>query len=192
MKKTRIFLLGLLCFDLLCTKALAEGLPPNISIEIEFRESGRSAAGVKGLGGTYHVSTSNYTKEQIVVTDGLSASIRVGQDVPFVNFYRDYLYNNGYIETREIVFKEVGTSLKVTPKIKGDFIEIELTPEISAVIDKENKIIDIKKLSTTVMVADGQSISIGGLIQDKDFSGMFFKSGQSSELDVILTARIMR
>jgi type II secretory pathway component GspD/PulD (secretin) len=138
------------------------------------------------------MDTSSYTKEHIVVTDGLSASIRVGEDVPFINYYVEYLYGNGYIETREVTFKEVGTSLRVTPKIRGNFIEVELTPEISAVIDRKKKIIDVKKLSTTVMAADGQSISIGGLIQDKDFSGMFFKSGKSSSLDIILTPRIMR
>jgi len=192
MKKARIFLLSLLCFNLVCAKALAEDLPPNISIKVEFRESGRSAGVVNGLGETYQSKTSNYTEEQIVVTDGLSASIRVGQDVPFVDFYRDYLYNNGYVETKGIVYKEIGTSLKVTPKIKGDLIEIELTPEISALIDKESKVIDIKKLSTTVMAADGESISIGEFIQDKYFSGTFFKSGRSSKLDIILTPRIMR
>jgi len=192
MKKAGIFLSGLLFFALLCAKALGEGLPPNISIEVEFRESGRKSGGVKGLGETYSVNTSNYTKEHIVVTDGFSASIRVGEDVPFVNYYVNYLFRNGYIETREIVFKEVGTSLKVTPKIRGSVIEIELTPEISAVIDRKKKIIDIKRLSTTVMAADGRSVSIGGLVKDKDFSGMFFKSRQSSNLDIILTPRIMR
>ena len=185
----RMFLSGLLCFSLLCFKAVAEDIPPNISIEVEFRESGISTGGVNG---GYYNDTSNYTKMQVVVTDGLSGSIRVGQDVPFVNYYRDYLYNNGYIQTREVAFKEVGTSLKVTPKIRGSVIEIELTPEISAVVDKEGKIIDIEKLSTTVMVADGQSISIGGLIQDKDFSETFFRSGQSSRLDIVLTPRIMK
>jgi len=192
MRKARVFLLGLLCFNLLCAKAIAEDLPPNISIEVEFRESGRSAGGIQGLGQTYSTDTSNYTKETIVVSDGLSAYIRVGQDVPFVNFYRDYLYENGYIQTREIVFKEVGTSLKVTPKIRGSVIEIELTPEISAVIDQENKVIDVKKLSTTVMAYDGQPVSIGSLIQDKDFSGTFFRFNKSSELDIILTPRIMK
>ncbi len=192
MKKASIFLSDLLFFTLLCATALGEGLPPNISIEVEFKESARKTGGVKGLGETYSVRTSEYTKQHIVVTDGLSASIRVGEDVPFVNYYVDYLFKNGYIETREIVFKEVGTSLKVTPKIRGSVIEITLTPEISAVIDQKKKIIDVKRLSTTVMAADGQSISIGGLIKDKDFSGMFFKSSQSSNLDIILTPRIMR
>ena len=192
MKKAGIFLFGLLFFILQCAAAIAEGLPPNISIEVEFKEFGRKAGGIKGLGETYSVNTSSYTKQHIVVTDGLSASIRVGQDVPFVDYYVDYLFDNGYIETREVAWKEVGTSLKVTPKIRGGVIEIELTPEISAVIDRKKKIIDVKTLSTTVMAADGQSISIGGLIQDKDFSGMFFKSGKSSSLDIILTPRIMR
>ena len=189
MKKTGIFLLFV---ALLCSEATAEGLPPNISIEVEFKEIGRKTGGPRGLGSVYTTDTSSYTKEHIVVTDGLSAFIRVGEDMPFINYYVDYLYNNGYIETREVTFKEVGTSLRVTPKIRGNVIEVELTPEISAVIDQKKKIIDIKRLSTTVMAADGQSISIGGLIQDKDFSGMFFKSGKSSSLDIILTPRIMR
>ncbi|MBU4376605.1 MAG: type II and III secretion system protein [Candidatus Omnitrophica bacterium] len=182
----------LLFFILLCRPAFAEGLPPNISIEVEFKEFSRKDAGVKGLGETYSVNTSNYTKQHIVVTDGLSASIRVGKDVPFVDYYVDYLFDNGYIETREVVWKEVGTSLRVTPKIRGGVIEIELTPEISAVIDRKKKIIDVKTLSTTVMAADGQPVSIGGLIQDKDFSGMFFRSGKSSSLDIILTPRIIK
>lgn len=187
-----IKLFWLLFSVLLPGMAIAEGLPPNISIEVEFKEFGRKDSGIRGLSETYSVNTSNYTKQHIVVTDGLSASIRVGEDVPFIDYYTDYLFDNGYIETREVVWKEVGTSLRVTPKIRGGVIEIELTPEISAVIDREKKIIDVKKLSTTVMAADGQSISIGGLIQDKDFSGMFFKSGKSSSLDIILTPRIMR
>ncbi|MDD5681219.1 MAG: hypothetical protein PHI59_08290 [Candidatus Omnitrophica bacterium] len=192
--KNTSFITGqiILFFVLLCGAASAEDFPPNISIEVEFKEFGKKSGGIKGLGETYSVNTSNYTKQHIVVTDGLSASIRVGEDVPFVDYYVDYLFHNGYIETREVVWKKVGTSLKVTPKIRGGVIEVELTPEISAVIDKRERIIDVKKLSTTVMAADGQSISIGGLIQDKDFSGMFFKSGKSSSLDIILTPRIMR
>jgi hypothetical protein len=190
--KMKICRMATIFFVLLCRAAFAEGLPPNISIEVEFKEFGRKAGGIKGLGETYRINTSDYIKQHIVVTDGLSASIRVGEDVPFVDYYVDYLYRYGYIETKEVVWKEVGTSLKVTPKIRGEVIEIELTPEISAVIDQKKKIIDVKRLSTTVMSVDGQSISIGGLIKDKDFSGMFFKSGKSSTLDIILTPRIMR
>lgn len=188
-----IILIIALSFLFLSQKySLSEDLPPNISIEVEFKESARSTSWIRGFGPEYSQSKSSYTKERIVVTDGFSASIRVGEDVPFVNYYVDYLYNNGYIETKEIIFKEVGTSLKVTPKIKGSVIEIELTPEISVMIDKNKKIIDVKKLSTVVLASDGQSISIGGLIQDKDFSGMFLKSGESSNLDITLTPRIMK
>src|SRR3989338_3093618 len=118
MNKIIIFFAGLLLF-LICAKVFAEGPPPNISIEVEFKEFGRKASGIKGLGETYSITASDYTKQHIVVTDGLSASIRVGEDVPFVDYYVDYLYRYGYVETREVTWKEVGTSLKVTPKIRG-------------------------------------------------------------------------
>lgn len=192
MKKTAIILSGLLFLSCAHGQTAPDYIPPNISIEVEFKETGRKVSGIKGLERIYSKDMSSYTKQHIVVSDGLTAVLRVGQDVPFVNFYRTYLYRRGYIETMDIAFKEVGTSLTVTPKIRGGLIEIELTPRISCITNEYTKAIDIKELSTTVMAPDGQSISIGGLIGDEEFSGIFFKSGESSNLEIILTPRIMR
>ncbi len=173
-----------------CMPAFA--LPRNISIEVEFKQSGGAVQYSKNHIVIRNQTSSKYTKQYVVVTDGLTASIRVGQDVPFATYYIEYLYRHGYIISKDITFKKVGTSLKVTPKIRGNLIEVQLVPEISAVIDKKKQVIDIKSLSTTVMAVDGQPISIGGLIQDRDFSGTFFKSSESSGLDIILTPRIMK
>ncbi|MDD5644673.1 MAG: hypothetical protein PHO00_04420 [bacterium] len=188
MVKIKYFIYLLFAFS--CAPAFA--LPRNISIEVEFKQSGEGVQYSKNKIVVRNQTSSNYTKQYVMVTDGLTASIRVGQDVPFADYYIDYFYRYGYIVSKDITFKKVGTSLKVTPKIKGSLIEIELVPEISAVIDKKKQVIDVKTLSTTVMAVDGQPISIGGLIQDKDFSGTFFKSSRSSSLDIVLTPRIMK
>jgi type II secretory pathway component GspD/PulD (secretin) len=90
----------------------------------------------------------------------------------------------------EVVFKKVGTKLAVTPKIRGDYIEVSLTPQISYLSEGRRDVISIKELATTVMVANGQSINIGGLIKDEEFSEYFFKTDTASKLDIILTPRI--
>ncbi|MCK9554420.1 type II and III secretion system protein [bacterium] len=188
MRKIKFLIYLFLVFS--CVSAYA--LPRNISIEVEFKESGGGVQYSKNKIVVRNQTSSKYSKQFVVVSDGLTATIRVGEDVPFATYYIDYFYRYGYIVSKDITFKKVGTSLKVTPKIKGNYIEIELVPEISAVIDRKKQIIDVKSLSTTVIAVDGQSISIGGLIQDKDFSGTFFKSSKSSSLDIILTPRIMK
>jgi len=107
-----------------------------------------------------------------------------------VDYYASYLVDNGYMETVGIVFREVGTSLEVTPRIRGRFIEVSLTPQISYVSDEVTGAIAIQELSTTVLAADGQPVSIGGLIRDREFAGRFFKGKAASHLDITLTPRI--
>lgn len=165
-----------------------EKLPRNVRVEVEFKEYGETEKGI--FGATWQERRdSEYTKQFIVVSDGLSASIFVGQTVPYVSYYRMYLYDGGYIE-KDITIKEVGTKLKVTPRIMGDLVEITLTPQISYISDKERGTIDIKTLTTAVIARDGQSISIGGLQKDAEFERYFFKSSSQSNLNIILTPHI--
>ena len=192
MKKYKIILISLFFCVFAYGQIFSQDFPANISIEVEFKEAKHGEIGLKGLGRVQRRHKSSYTKQFIVVSDGLTGSIRVGQDVPFINYYINYLRHHGYIVSEETIFKEVGTSLKVTPKIRGRLIEIQLVPAISAITDEKKQIIDIKELSTSVMVADGQSISIGGLIKDEEFSGIFLKSSESESFDVILTPRIRK
>ncbi len=165
-------------------------LPRNISIEVEFKETGFRTRSIKGLSPYQRVKDSQYTKQHIVVSDGLTATIRVGEDVPYMEYYTRYLINGGYVETVETVFREVGTRMTVTPRIRGNYIEISLTPQISYISEGERGVIDVKELTTTVLAVDGQSISIGGLFKDNDFTDHFFKTKSSSNLNIILTPHI--
>lgn len=160
----------------------------NVRIDVEFKEVAETQKGI--LSGTIRDSrTTGYTKQFIVVSEGLPASIFIGENMPYITYYREYLLNGGYIE-REVVFREVGTKLKVIPRIIGDSVEITLTPQISYVSDKKRGTIDLKTLTTTVIVKDGQSLSIGGLQKDAEFERYFLKSSSESNLDIILTPHI--
>ena len=165
-------------------------LPRNITIEVEFKETGTKTKRLGGFAPYQTRRTSQYTKQFLTITDGLTGTIRVGEDVPYREYYTRYLIDHGYVETVEITFKEIGTKLVVTPKIRGNYIEISLTPQISYMSGKRKDVINIKELTTTVIAMDGQSISIGGLLKDKEFKDFFFKTKTASNLNIILTPHI--
>ncbi|MBL7071460.1 MAG: hypothetical protein ISS26_04745 [Candidatus Omnitrophica bacterium] len=166
------------------------GLPNNIAIEVEFKETGSRAVKAGPLGPFENRRSSEYIKQFIVVSDGMTGSIRVGEDVPFIEYYSRYLLHHGYIESYETVFKEIGTKLMVTPKIRGNSIEVSLTPQISYLSGGRRNAISVTELTTSVIIPNGQSMSIGGLIKDEDFKSYFFKTKTASSLDIILTPRI--
>ena len=173
-----------------CQEEALSQMPRNIHIEVEFNGEGVQKKAVRGLGQYEKTVSSQYTKQSIVVSDGLTGSIRVGEDVPYVEYYSRYLAGKGYTEMQGIVFKEVGTKLVVNPKIRGDYIEISVTPQISYVSEDTSGTIDIKEVTTTVFAVDGQPISIGGLFKDEEFSNYFFKTKTKSNLDIILTPHV--
>jgi len=196
MKKIYLYILAITIsvssFGIMACAGMAPTLlSKNVFIEVEFKEIGGKKVKLGGLGPYQTQSSSRYVKQSLLVSDGLTGSIRVGEDIPYVEYYKRYLFKHGYAETIvETAFKEVGTKLVVTPKIRGDYIEITLTPQISYLSKGRKDVIDIRELTTSVIVANGQSISIGGLISDEEFSEYFFKTGEKSNLDIILTPRI--
>jgi hypothetical protein len=160
----------------------------NIRIEVEFREEGQTHAGIDNISRIRTATTRKSSRQFILVQDGSEATIRVGRDVPYVSFYRAFLYDYGLIESAEISFAEVGTSLKVRPDIMGQFIQVWLTPQISYVADDERFVVEVQELSTSVTVLPGQPVTVGGLIRDQEFENFFLKNEGGSRLQIILTA----
>ncbi len=113
--------------------------------------------------------------------------------------------------TQQIQFLEVGTSLTLTPSVTKDgFIKMKVAPKVS-----EGQVVnDLPQENTTetaneVMVRDGQTIVIGGLMKNKEvqtdigvplimnipFLGAFFRKTQVSlektELLIFITPHIL-
>ena len=108
----------------------------------------------------------------ILVSDNREARIQVGKQVPILT---SETYGSGTIAPqRTIQYKDIGTILKVKPRInEGGLVSIELNQEISdydkiKLYANEDQIIIIKNdVSTSLVVQDGQTIIIGGLIREK-------------------------
>ncbi len=111
----------------------------------------------------------------IVTLDNQEAEIVVGQNVPFVTgeYTASSSTNGSAIANpfRTIERKDVGITLKVKPQInEGDSITMEIQQEVSNISGSSTGAVDLvtnkRSLNTTVQLADGELLVLGGLIDD--------------------------
>ncbi|MFQ5637221.1 MAG: secretin N-terminal domain-containing protein [bacterium] len=119
--------------------------------------------------------TNLLSNPRITCLDGQEAYITVGSTVPYktIDTRED---QGGTLRTFEkVVMVEVGVKLRVTPHINDDgFITMKIKPEVSEVTSFIDNIPVIEKSEseTTVIVKDGVTIIIGGLIKDQDIQNV--------------------
>ena len=113
------------------------------------------------------------SRPSILARNNQPATITVGQSVPLINSVR---YDNFGNAINSVSYQDVGVILKVTPFITADgMIEMMVSPQISS-IDQTTSVpisanvnapvIDIRSADTVAVTGDGQTVIIGGLIQD--------------------------
>jgi len=115
-------------------------------------------------------NTNVLSNPRIVVIDNNEANLLVGSSEPYLVTYID---NESKTQTEETKFIDVGVKLKVTPKIsEDDFVTLKIHPEVSSarrVTEVNNSLaVDTTQADTTVVVKDGKTIVLGGLIKDTD------------------------
>jgi len=107
----------------------------------------------------------------LVTMDNQEAEIVVGQNVPFVTGQQLSSSNNNPFQTIER--QDIGISLKVKPQInEGNNIKMDIEQEVSdvsntAVTGASDITTNTRKIKTTVLVEDGQTLVLGGLIDDQ-------------------------
>ena len=96
----------------------------------------------------------------------------VGQAVPVNN--GTTTSGNGFA-TENITYRDVGIVLKITPQINEDgYINLEIEQSLSSVEESNttgvagNPTFVNQEITTTVVVSDQTTITLGGLIQDED------------------------
>ncbi len=113
------------------------------------------------------------SRPSILTRNNQQATITVGQSVPIITGTILPTANSGPINT--ITYQNVGVILKVTPFITSDGqVEMILAPQISALSDQTVNIsvgvnvpvIDIRSADTVVVTPNGQTVIIGGLMQN--------------------------
>lgn len=105
---------------------------------------------------------------RVVVIDGQEASILVGSSEPYIVATTDPITK---LLVEEVKFVDVGIKLKVTPQIGDDnYVTMKIHPEVSTarrVAEVKNSVAkDTTEADTTMMVKNGETIILGGLIKD--------------------------
>jgi len=99
-----------------------------------------------------------------LVLDGGESILTVATRVPQsqIGYFHHYALGLGYIE-RQIVFDDVGTSLRVHAASLADGqIRLRLTPRISYFSGERPGAIDFTEATAELIVPNGQPVSLGG------------------------------
>ena len=193
--------------------------PRNVRINVQFlgagsgREAGASLGGGvivhDGAGGTRtdvrlepeaHRRTTNTTDNTIqtlLVASGRSANLRVGHSVPFIAWFRQYGVRSGYWQSEsQVQWQEVGSFLAVEPTIIGDgpSVRIRLTPTLSGQVDGKPYEVRFTQVASEVTVDSGQTVRLGGLVQNHEFYSKFLigldSRGTQGRIDILRTPEI--
>lgn len=156
------------------------------------------------------------SEPNLLVLDGREASMLVGGEIPIPIAQSG---STGVTAAITVQYKEFGVRLKILPEITSEnTIQLHVMPEVSS-LDFANAVVvsgfqipalRSRKAETTVNIKDGQSLIIGGLLQndtaklvkkipllgDLPIIGELFKSrsflNNESELVIIVTPQIVR
>jgi general secretion pathway protein D len=108
----------------------------------------------------------------ILVTDNREARIQVGQQVPIVTS-TSYDTTVTSSRTSTIQYKDIGIILKVTPQVnESGLVTLDLAQEVSTYstielgTNETTIILNKAEATTNVVVKDGETIVIGGLIRE--------------------------
>jgi type II secretory pathway component GspD/PulD (secretin) len=117
----------------------------------------------------------------ILVSDNREARIQVGQQVPITT--SETYAQAGVVPQRIVQYKDIGIILKVKPRVnEGGLVALEVGQEVSTFstiplgnVGETQIIINKTEATTNLVVQDGQTIVIGGLIREdtsKSLSGI--------------------
>jgi general secretion pathway protein D len=110
----------------------------------------------------------------LLTLDNAEAEIIVGQNVPFVTgSYATTGSTTTVNPFQTVERKDVGLTLKIKPQIsEGGLVKLDIFQEVSTVVPTTTSgaadiVTNKRSLQTTVSVDDGNTIVLGGLIEDK-------------------------
>ncbi|MEM1355152.1 MAG: type II secretion system secretin GspD [Planctomycetota bacterium] len=113
------------------------------------------------------------SRPYLLTADNQEASITVGQEVPFVTNSRITDEGN---TVNTIEYREIGIILSVTPQINSEgLVVLDLRQELSNLTDRtipisdefNGVVINQRNVETQVAVGNGQTVVIGGLMEDQ-------------------------
>lgn len=108
---------------------------------------------------------------RLMCTDNLKSSLQVGQVIPQLKGSLTNQTNTNSV-TNSYEYKDVGLILNVTPHIRsGNMVALEIEQSIEDLMTTMNSVTPVtskREVKTSVLVANGETVVIGGLIKEAE------------------------
>ncbi len=108
----------------------------------------------------------------LTVLDNHAAHLQVGDEVPIIKETSTSTASSTAATVTDVEYKNTGVILTVTPRVnQNGLVLLDIDQEVSGVTNTTSSAINSptvqqRKVSTTVIVQDGQTLALGGLVQD--------------------------
>ena len=150
----------------------ADANNPNVRPDLDGSNNIRVAISAsKGEGDLNIVSAPH-----ILTSDNEEAEIRIGQNIPIVTGRTDAAVggDSGLATSSSVERQDIGITLRVTPQIsEGDTLRLQIFQELTEVaesvagdVEDVGVTLSSRKVENTVVVNDGETVVIGGLISE--------------------------
>ena len=108
---------------------------------------------------------------RVTALSGREAFIEIVTRIPYIQATNSISSDGGasVASAEQVVFEEVGISLKVTPVVQNDgYIRLSVEPTVSEAVDffEGVPVVDRRKVTTEVIVGNADTIFLGGLFRD--------------------------
>lgn len=155
-----------------------------------------------------HGDTKTLAEPSVTVLSGRSARILLGEQYPLPEY--SFSSEQAIVQVSGFSYRDIGLSLEVSPRVKGDRVSLRLSPSVSTIggtVTFEGiggaviPTINTREVTTEVSLKDGESLIIGGLtlndartegrdvpaVSKIPLFGNLFKVRQNSQRDQVLT-----
>jgi general secretion pathway protein D len=107
----------------------------------------------------------------VLAQNNQEARILVGSERPFIQVFRS-LPTETAVRDQIIQYRDVGTSLTIVPTINEDgYVNLQVVQEVSTATAEEQfgaPVISTRETSTQLFVKDGQTVVLGGLVEEQE------------------------
>lgn len=200
--------------DTTFSDAASGGVSPNFPGFSSLFTFGDSSVVLNALAGATDVKI--ISSPTLMVLDNKEAELQIGDQVPVATQTSVSTEDDSAPIVTTISYRDTGVILKVRPQIgAGNTLTLEISQEVSSVANTSTSGIDSptirqRQITTSVVLRDGATLALGGLVQESDnrtdsrvpglgdipFLGSAFRNRDSSkdrtELLILIRPRIIR
>jgi general secretion pathway protein D len=163
----------------LSTSSTGTGVPQDITSVLPgfnyVLNTGSARSILSALSQITHVNV--VSSPQLLVLDHQTAALQVGDQIPILTQSAVSVVTTGAPVVNSIEYRSTGVVLLITPRVNSSgLITLDIDQEVSNVKNTTTSTIDSptitqRRIVSSVVVQDGQTVALGGLIQDSDTRG---------------------